>query len=81
MNVFQYFQTQISSNRLDDCGEENDGWSNIPLDSPCGEDCKSAIDAAHTMIESVRKAFGEDSSCETDLIDMTIEVLNCFIFG
>ena len=78
MNVLQFFEATLGDFNAD----EEQNWKEIPLDSPCGLDCKQAILAADMMVTCIRKAHGKHGDAQVlDVIDMAIEICNVFING
>ncbi len=80
MNILEYVQAVgLSTEGLDSDGFE--ALDSMPLDSNCGNDCKSAIDAAITLINIIRQAFGNESAEEYNIADATLSAVLCFICG
>jgi hypothetical protein len=52
MNIFEYFEVQLGRAPNDETLKE------LPVDSGCGDDCKSAIDNAHALIAAIDAAHG-----------------------
>ena len=44
----------------------------LPLDSACGDDCRTAIDAAKALYNALRRAKGDDA----DELDVIVEYVN-----
>lgn len=56
--------------------------SSMPLNSPCGADCRKAIDAANALAEHVRAAFGQHRPQRIRAIaDAAVDVCGCYICG
>jgi hypothetical protein len=78
MNVAQYFREKVDA-QFDD---PNGDFASIPLDSPCGEDCKSAIDAASSMIIHLGDVFGKQAEPRIEQIqEITEDLVGCYICG
>jgi hypothetical protein len=75
MNVKEYFKSQLGH----DPDDYADGstLADLPLDSPCGQDCKKAIDAA--------KAYLDLADSHPSVVEPLIESVNaavaCFWVG
>jgi hypothetical protein len=88
MNVREYFERHFPNHDLSGDGGAGDGCSEgdilaeVPLDSPCGADCKTVIDAAVLMSDRVRAAFGDDMRPHNrNILDAAVDVICCFIRG
>jgi hypothetical protein len=76
-SVFAYFVATLGQDPR--CAEDIDMLHNTPIDSPCGGDCKRAIDAAKALIDVASNATGKRHRATIiDIADDTIETL---IFG
>jgi hypothetical protein len=82
MSVERYFRAQLGENC---CRDEADrAWldRSIPVDSPCGADCKAAIDAAAALLTHVRAGFGNDRpNLAGAVIEAARQVVIVYAFG
>ena len=74
MHVYEYFEHKLG------VAPRTAELKTMPLDSPCGDDCKTAIDAAHRFMRSCAAAFGEQRAQEM-VVEQINEVVECFVFG
>lgn len=66
----------------DDGTTIGDVLKEMPLDSACGDDCKTCIDRAAAFLDSVRIAFGSDKpELLRNIADATSDVCGCYIRG
>ncbi|WP_233854163.1 hypothetical protein [Paraburkholderia sp. HD33-4] len=77
MNVHEYFVEKLGRDPMDDLmGDE------MPVDSPCGADCASAIDAAAALVTHLRQGFGNDYPFLVDnVIFAANRVCQVYIYG
>lgn len=79
MMIYQYFIERLGQM------PEDGTLADLPIDTPCGEDCKRAIDRARAMIESVADAFGttDDFALEAnrEIISIAQEIVTTFWRG
>ena len=61
MNIYEYFNCQLGVKPADET------FKKLPVDSPCGDDCKKAIDAAVTLIEADDNAGGRNCKVIRDI--------------
>lgn len=89
MNVREYFQDKFPAHffGLDEDLGQGDTYGSIlaemPLDSPCGDDCRSAIDAAAALVDVIKQAYGEYDYPEyiNQVLNSTVNTAICFIRG
>jgi hypothetical protein len=94
MNCLEYFRQHFPNATLDDDAGAGDGCSNadvlaeMPLDSPCGLDCKQAIDAAVQLGNAIAKAYGPEGSMHPtgqyifpNVLEAAVECCVCYIRG
>lgn len=68
MNVYDYFVAKLGDAPSDETLKQ------LPVDSVCGAECKTAIDRAAAFIESVRLAGIGDPSIVVDMASDAVEV-------
>ena len=78
-NVFDYF-AQAFGTPLATVAFEVQAFKDLPLDSPCGEECKHAIDAGKALFNHVCAAFGRRKMAE-EAIDITRAIVAFYLFG
>ena len=59
----------------------SEGLARLPVRSPCGADCRSAIDAGFALLRHVRAACGGDAKSEEDLSKIVEAVINIYDAG
>jgi hypothetical protein len=60
MNIYEYFNSKLGTPPSDESLKE------LPVDSVCGAECKSAIDAGAALIQHLRSAFGRGDERSED---------------
>lgn len=82
MNIHEYWLQELGplSTDLSD-SDRFDDMQELPVDSPCGDDCKKAIDAGKALIAMVRMALGENSADEKRIIEITWNTVAIFWWG
>lgn len=53
----------------------------MPLDSPCGLDCKIAIDSCSLFLDSVARAHGVDHYRDVEILEKVADICCTFIRG
>ena len=75
MNTILGYFEQVFGMKLDD-----DMLNELTIDTPCGQDCKSAIDAGKAMVDHAVAAFGYDERAQS-IVGVTIEIIQCYVHG
>lgn len=79
MNVRQYFEQTFPG--YPDAESKKD-LESMPLDSPCGDDCRVAIDAGSILAQRVRMAYGHSRPAYiSNIADVVVDVCGCYIRG
>jgi hypothetical protein len=86
--MLDYFRTIFPDYDLSAPSGANDGTTEgdvlaeIPFDSAVGDDSKTAIDAASTLVGQVRMAFGDDKPHHIrNIITAAVDSCLCFMRG
>lgn len=80
LDVGTYFDGVLG----EDLDTDTDGQGyleDFPISSPCGQDCRHAIDAAHRMLHYVRGAFGRGSKEEAAVVAACRATVLCYMHG
>lgn len=92
MNALEYFLEQFPNPEahtfVHEMGHPNGDdvyaatLSSMPIDSPCGGDCKQAIDNAKAFADNIETAFGRhDFGTYASHLGNLMRVLSCYICG
>lgn len=57
MNVKEYFEKAFPAHSYQ-LSRDPDDLASMPLDSPCGDDCRKAIDKAKALDDLIREGHG-----------------------
>lgn len=89
MNIRDYFLTHFPAHAdmLDvnagagDSTSDGEVMTEMDIDSPCGLDCKMAVDAAVQMCNAIAKAYGRPGDEHTHPLtyELTPQILNAAI--
>lgn len=86
MNCLEYFRQHYPDACLFD--GTDDILAEMPIDSPCGMDCKMAIDAAVGLVNHVQRAYGDADTghpkshkFHESILNAAVEVCVCYIRG
>lgn len=79
-HVAWYFREKIGRPLADTDSPPRVG-EDIPIDSPCGQDCVKAIDAARLLLDHVRAVFGTGYIEYVHVVDSVREVCLVYICG
>jgi hypothetical protein len=87
MSIENYFDAQIQGPMLNDDMRED--MASMPLHSPCGQDCKLAIDACALLLAHSRAAYGDywakdfhpKADAQALIIAHCIDIILCYICG
>jgi hypothetical protein len=77
MNIYEYFTEKMGHNPADDSLKE------LPVESPCGADCKAAIDAGAALLHHVHNAFvfGDVELGQQRVISTVNCIIECYWRG
>lgn len=70
-NIYDYFKQQLGR------APDDVSLRDMPMDSPCGEDCQRAIDAAKNLAYFMRMAHGKDQM----VVDLCEDIVATFVHG
>lgn len=75
MNVAEYFQAKFEA-------EPRDGTlADLPIESPCGQQCKAAIDAGQALLTHIHAAIGTETIESAWVIEATDVVCQVYWRG
>ena len=75
MNVFDYYVTKLGVKPNDP------SLYDLPLNSPCGRDCKGVIDAAKRFLTYASNAYGSKSHIREQTLKNTFDIVEVFLRG